>query len=388
MRISLPIYLAFKEIWRNRLRFSLVTGIIALITILVLFIVALSDGLGFGNREYLVHLNADMLVYQQRANLLLQGSLITQDTIQALRRNPEVAAVGAIGVSDTSIALPASNRRLRVRMLGVIPGMPGEPPIVQGRGFSRADRSEAIIDSNIARETKALVGDTITIVSREGNEEKLYTIQVVGISTSQQFNLQPTIFLPYQTWDLRRPQAEGASTSGAVSFNFAAVRLRDPAQSTVVAQQLAQSISNIQIVDIVTAYEALPGYLEQARTFELQKWFLLIIGALVIGGFFQIQLIQRVAQVGVLRAIGISRWLVTLTFLLQVVLITALGIFLGAAITLGLSRLLPPSLPAVFDPTTLATTVALLLLTGPLGSAVAIRSLLKIEPLAALRLSM
>ena len=53
MRIWLPIYLAFKEIWRNRLRFSLVTGIIALITILVLFIVALSDGLGFGNREYL-----------------------------------------------------------------------------------------------------------------------------------------------------------------------------------------------------------------------------------------------------------------------------------------------------------------------------------------------
>ena len=166
------------------------------------------------------------------------------------------------------------------------------------------------------------------------------------------------------------------------------MRLRDPAQSNVVAQQLARSINNIQIVDIVTAYEALPGYLEQARTFELQKWFLLVIGALVIGGFFQIQLLQRVAQVGVLRAIGISRWLVTLTFLLQVVLITALGIFLGAAITLGLSRLLPPSLPAVFDPTTLATTVGLLMLTGPLGSAVAIRSLLKIEPLAALRLSM
>ena len=99
MRIWLPIYLAFKEIWRNRLRFSLVTGIIALITILVLFVVALSDGLGFGNREYLVQLDADMLVYQQRANLLLQGSLITQDTLRALRRSrccwrPVTAAAG------------------------------------------------------------------------------------------------------------------------------------------------------------------------------------------------------------------------------------------------------------------------------------------------------
>lgn len=388
MRIPLPIYLAIQEIWRNRLRFTLVTGIIALITILVLFIVALSDGLGFGNREYLTQLDADLLVYQQRANLLIQGSLITQDELRALRHNANIDAVGAIGVSDTSIVLPDGSRRLRVRMLGIIPGMPGEPVIVQGRSFSRPDRNEAVIDSNIARETKAKIGDLITIVSREGDEEKLYTIQVVGISTSQQFNLQPTVFLPYQTWDLRRPQPAGVNPTAEVSFNFAAVRLRDPAQQSSVAQELARSISNIQVVDIVTAYEALPGYLEQERTFELQKWFLLIIGALVIGGFFQIQLIQRVAQVGVLRAIGISRWMVTLTFLLQVVLITALGIAIGAAVTLGLSRLLPPSLPAVFDPTTLATTVGLLLLTGPLGSAVAIRSLLKIEPLAALRLSM
>ena len=51
--IPLPIYLAFKEFWRNRGRFFLVGLVIALITILVLFIGGLAEGLGAGNIEYL-----------------------------------------------------------------------------------------------------------------------------------------------------------------------------------------------------------------------------------------------------------------------------------------------------------------------------------------------
>ena len=88
------------------------------------------------------------------------------------------------------------------------------------------------------------------------------------------------------------------------------------------------------------------------------------------------------------RAIGIARGQVALTFVLQVVLITALGIALGGLATLAFARLLPSSVPVAFTPPAIAATVGLLLLTGPAGSSVALRSLLKIEPLAALRLTM
>lgn len=53
----LALYLAFKEIWRSKGRFFLVSLVIALITVLVLFIAGLAEGLGAGNREYLEKLN-------------------------------------------------------------------------------------------------------------------------------------------------------------------------------------------------------------------------------------------------------------------------------------------------------------------------------------------
>ena len=47
----LATYLAVKEVIRNRGRFLLVALVIALITLLVLFIAALGEGLANGNRQ-------------------------------------------------------------------------------------------------------------------------------------------------------------------------------------------------------------------------------------------------------------------------------------------------------------------------------------------------
>lgn len=49
--VYLATYLALKEVFRNRGRFLLVALVIALITLLVLFIAALGEGLGNGNRQ-------------------------------------------------------------------------------------------------------------------------------------------------------------------------------------------------------------------------------------------------------------------------------------------------------------------------------------------------
>ena len=60
--LSIASYLAIKEVWRNRGRFLLVALVIALITLLVLFIAALGEGLGNGNREYISKLDSELVV--------------------------------------------------------------------------------------------------------------------------------------------------------------------------------------------------------------------------------------------------------------------------------------------------------------------------------------
>lgn len=53
---------------------------------------------------------------------------------------------------------------------------------------------------------------------------------------------------------------------------------------------------------------AIPGYAAQQSTLTTQQFFTFFIGVLVVGGFFQIQTLQKVA--GMLKAIGLSSWTV------------------------------------------------------------------------------
>jgi putative ABC transport system permease protein len=107
----------------------------------------------------------------------------------------------------------------------------------------------------------------------------------------------------------------------------------------------------------------------------------------VIGGFFQIQILQKVAQIGVLKAIGTTNKVVAATFVIQIFLITAIGVLIGSLLTFLFSLTFPPTIPIVFNGQTSAIAIVALLLIGPLGGLVSIRYAVRIEPLKALGLS-
>ena len=111
-----------------------------------------------------------------------------------------------------------------------------------------------------------------------------------------------------------------------------------------------------------------------------------MIGVLVIGGFFQILTLQKVAQIGMLKAIGTPNLTVGLSSIIQIIAVTVIGVGLGAAASQGLSLGFPPTIPIVFTPAAVGAAVASLLLIGPIGGLVSVRYSLKVEPLTALGL--
>jgi putative ABC transport system permease protein len=163
--------------------------------------------------------------------------------------------------------------------------------------------------------------------------------------------------------------------------------LQDPSQYNLVAQRLAQKVDGIDVTDKSTAILALPGYTAQQSTLNTQKIFTLLIGVLVLGGFFQIQTMQKVAQIGVLKAIGSPSRTVALAILLQIVLVTLIGVGIGSIGTLLLALVMPGNIPILFAGPTVFSAIALLLLIGPIGGLVSIRLALKIDPLMAIGLS-
>jgi putative ABC transport system permease protein len=385
--LSISSYLAIKEMWRNRGRFLLVSLVIALITLLVLFIAALGEGLGNGNREYISKLDAQLIVYQAKSDLLISASRLGRERLSAVRRVEGVADAGMLGTSSATLILPGDVKPLKVSLLGVDPGHTGEPPVLQGQQLSDKWAREVILDRNAALRSKLTVGSTLTLRVTQGTSDQFFTLRVAGISGGQQYSLQPTIFVPFNTWDRIRPKSEAEVNSTSLVGNIVLVKLTDPSQIGAVSARLVDQVKNIETATIDETIQALPGYSAQQSTLNTQGGFTLLIGILVIGGFFQIQILQKVAQIGVLKAIGTANPAVAAAAVFQIILTTMLGVAIGGSLTFIFSLFFPPTVPIVFNGTTSAVAVVALLLIGPLGGLVSIRYAVRIEPLKALGLS-
>ncbi len=384
---SISGYLAVKEVWRNRGRFLLVSLVIALITLLVLFIAALGEGLGNGNREYISKLDAQLIVFQAKSDNLIAASRLGSDRLAAIRRVEGVADAGMLATANANIMLPNDAGTLKVALLGIQPGHVGEPPVVQGRPLSTDLAKEVIIDSNTAYRSKIKVGDTLTLRVTQGTKDEFYDLRVVGISSGQQYSLQPSLFVPFYTWDRVRPKSDAEVNSSNPIANVILVKLNNPSDVAVVSQRISDQVNNVDPVTISAAIQALPGYSAQQSTLNTQGGFTLFIGVLVIGGFFQIQLLQKVPQIGVLKAIGTSNPIVAAASTIQILVVTLIGVAIGAILSFLFSLTFPPTVPIVFNGTTSAIAIIALILIGPLGGLVSIRYAVRIEPLKALGLS-
>jgi len=394
--LLLGIYLALRELWRGKGKFLLFSLVIGLITLLILFVSALGEGLANSNKEYIEKLNAELLVFRENSDLNIQASSVDKADLRAVKRVEGVADAGLIGLSRVSIvpAVPAvpgasggSAKAVDVALVGVEHGRPGEPPVLRGSSLLRKRADEAIIDSNVARQSGLDVGDEFTVRSVQAATEEFYTLKVVGVTDSRRITFNPSIFVPLLTWEKVKPQATSGADEAELVSNVIAVKLHDPATWQQTMQNIKSSVDKVDVADLVTAYEATPGFQAQQSTLSTQRNFLLLIGMLVIGGFFQIQTLQKVPQIGMLKAIGASNLAVAVAALVQIVAVTVIGALIGGMASLGLSLVLPPTVPIVFEPVVVFSTIVYLLIIGPLGGLVSIRYALRVEPLTALGLA-
>ncbi len=196
----LATYLAVKEVFRNKGRFFLVALVIALITMLVLFIAALGEGLSNANRQYVANLDAQLIVFLEKSDYLINASRLETNTVKSVRRVEGVADAGPIYISNSEIvSLPEP---LKISMLGVEAERPGMPSLLEGRYFRGGEAREAVMDMSVVQRTDLKVGDEIEIRSTQGTEDKFYTLKIVGLVDKQAYSFQPTIFVPASTWEL------------------------------------------------------------------------------------------------------------------------------------------------------------------------------------------
>lgn len=324
------------------------------------------------------------MVFLEKSDYSITASRLDTNTARTVRRVDGVADAGPIYTSNTEIV--SLEEPLKVSMLAVEAGRPGMPAILEGRDFRGGEAREAVMDRNVALRSDIKVGDEIEIRSTQGVEDEFFTLKIVGLVDGQSYFFQPTIFVPAATWEKIRPQSEADLNSTTPYPNIIAVKLEDPSQIETVKARLIETVPNIEVTDIATTINNIPGYSAQQGTVQTQGFFTLLIGVLVIGGFFQIQILQKVPQIGVLKAIGSSNGVVGWASVIQIIVVTAIGVAIGGVFTYIFSLGLPPTIPFVFNGVRSFAAIILLLFIGPLGGMVSIIYAVRIEPLKALRL--
>jgi len=381
-------FLASRELWRNRSRFLSVSLFIALIALLVFFVGALASGLSNANREFFDKLDADLLVFQENVDLLTTSSRIELSKLRKIQRIEGIGEIGALGFGNGTVEFNVPVLEpLDVSIIGVEIGKPGSPPVIAGSQLRSKQRKEAVIDKGVAAWGNLKIGDEITIKTIQGTEEESFELRIVGLTDTREYLYAPSVFVPLQVWEEIRPQPNPDPSRIVTIANVAAVKPAEGIDQASLARLIELQIDEVEVADKETSIKAIPGYSAQQSTLGLTNGFTFLIGVLVIGGFFQIQTLQKIPQIGVLKAIGTPTKWVSQAVIIQIVLVNAIGVFIGTGIALGLGAVLPPDIPAIFNLNSIWVEMLILLAIGPLGGMISVRSASKVEPLLALGLS-
>ncbi len=242
----MAVYLALKETWRNKGRFLLVSLVVTLITVLVLFIAGLSEGLAAANRELIEKLNGEVIVFQEGTKLSTTASRIGRSRLAEIRRVDGVEDAGQVGFASAALVVGDGQPDIDVALIGVEPGSQVNlPPSKAGRS-SAMSANEVIIDTGVTARHDVQVGDTIQLKVTQGIDEKFYDLTVVGITDRRQYFFQPAVFAPMLTWDKIRPQAAGGQTAGELVGNIAVVKLQNPDDLDPMAEKIQSEVDKVE----------------------------------------------------------------------------------------------------------------------------------------------
>ncbi len=362
------MFLAFREIRHARLRFALITGVIVMVSSLVFILSGLANGLATGNSAAIDALPIDGMLLSAGSDNQLDRSRLGTDVVDEVRGIDGIEDAQPFGATASNVTVDGSDDVIGVSIIGVNPDSFAAPSPNEGDPLGTEDNA-VVIDRTLADEGVA-IGDTL--LSSPGEVE----LVVVGIVEDRSYRLAPTLFLPVELW--QEVQADG-SDQNADTINGVLVKGDGEA-----VDALPDSIDNTVVASKQEVVESLPGYSEQALTLLLIQVFLVVIAAGIVASFFYIITLQKIPELGVMKALGTKTGYIARNLITQVVVLGLVGVILGAVIAWAMAYAVGSAVPYTLDPGTIGLFSGILLVVAVLGTVLSLLQVAKIDPLDAI----
>ena len=204
-------------------------------------------------------------------------------------------------------------------------------------------------------------------------------LTVVGFAAGQRFSHGPVIFADIPTWQRLKFAAPGSS--GQISDPISAIAVRG---DEAAAARIGQALPGIEVASRDTVVQHLPGYKEEMGTITMMLAFLFVIAAFVLAVFFYVITLQKSNQFGILKALGARTAFLARDLVGQVLLLTTIGVSLGALLTYGVAAILPGGVPFTLDTGLVLGYGAVLLAVALVGTLLSLHRIAAIDPLMAI----
>jgi putative ABC transport system permease protein len=370
------LHLAVVSLLRHRARTGLAVLGVAVAAAMLLDMVMLSSGMreSFGSllesRGFSIRLAPrGTLPFDTEATIAGASEIA-----EILSRHADVTAVSP--VLGATVHVVEGAQRGTAFALGVIVAVQGDYALERGSDAFRDD--SFVANEEFLRATSARLGDTLTLATAYSPQLRSYSgdrrLVLSGVARFLYMSRgQSAVALPLATLQVMG----GPERRDRASLFM--IGVRDGASSDSVQRWIEQEIPR---VDAISTREALARVDERLAYFRQMALILggvsLLVGFLLVTTLVTVSVNQRVGEIAVQRAIGVSRLHVVQQIVVESLLISVLGAGLGLALGLVTARWLNailasfPGLPTaidffLFQPRAAWTALALLVISGILA---------------------
>lgn len=312
-------YLAFRNLWQQKIRLVLSVAGVALALMLIILLNGFLSGIYAQVTAYLDNSPADLVIAQEGiTNLLSATSLLPAGVADQVRGVPGVARVTPI-VSQFTI-FDLHEEKVVAYMVGYEPGQGGGPWQMKDGRFPTSD-DEVVLDWVMAANHSIQIGDMLDILDE--------TFTVVGLSDDTNSWMASFFFVE------KRAAERLLLTPDATSFVL--LTLTPDADINTVTDRLNRRLRDVEIVSVETMRQNDLDLLVQvfAAPLQLMVTIAFAVGTAILGMVIYTATVERTREYGVLKAVGAKNyhlyWLVA-----QQGVVTAV---LGALIGIGLAWL-------------------------------------------------
>ncbi|MGI9603840.1 MAG: ABC transporter permease [Acidimicrobiales bacterium] len=361
--------IALIELWRRPSRFAVVGVALTLLTLLLLFLGALLDGLFLNSTGAIRANDADAVVFSADARQSFLRSSIDGATRDEIAQVPGVAEVGGLGISLLGVAIPGEDEVADGAVVGyeLSSSTLPEPPAA---GTAHADRR--------LERFGAELGQTVLVGPAE------VPLELVGWVDDTNYLLQAGLWVEPDTWRAVQNQNRPDAPLVEGEFQTLVVRAADPDGAAEMRVAIDDQTNTTESLSESDAVFAVPGITEQENTFTSVIGVTVFVAGLVVALFFALLTIERQGLYAVLKAVGAPSRTLVLGVIAQAVLVATGAFLIGLVITVGLARVLPPTVPAQFELDRGAYTLAAVVAASVIGALISLRRIINIDPASAI----